>query len=170
MTPLTTLYGEYIDLSQLSKQKKPAEYIVPYPSRGCGTIVLQCLFNNCFPYKSHITYPTSRITWGDECVGSFVVLKGFWANFSLLVGSFPCRFCLEFLCAAVALFFKNLNKFLRTDFFKNCIHYKTKFNKTYLKRQIYYLYISKNARLSHNFFNCLIRFLLGNCSFLINKR
>ena len=37
MTPLTTLYDEYKDRSNLSEQKNPFEHIVP-PSRGVGTI------------------------------------------------------------------------------------------------------------------------------------
>ena len=34
MIPLTTLYDEYIDRSNLTEQKNPFEYIVPPTSRG----------------------------------------------------------------------------------------------------------------------------------------
>ena len=38
MIPVSTLYDEYIDRPKLTEQKNPAEYIVPPPSRGVGTI------------------------------------------------------------------------------------------------------------------------------------
>ena len=38
MILLTFLYGEYIDRTKLSEQKKPFEFIVPPHTSGIGTI------------------------------------------------------------------------------------------------------------------------------------
>ena len=45
MTPVSTLYDEYIDRPKLTEQKNPFEYIVPPPSRGVGTKSKSPFFN-----------------------------------------------------------------------------------------------------------------------------
>ena len=48
MIPVSTLLDEYIEWRELSEQKAPFDYIVPPPSRGVGTMILQgCFYSAC---------------------------------------------------------------------------------------------------------------------------
>ena len=75
MIPLTTLFDEYNDRSNLSEQKKPFEYIVPPPSRGVGTKMgtANLLQNAIFFRLTYFQLISCLKWWKPICYGQFTI-------------------------------------------------------------------------------------------------